>query len=165
MSRSGYTDDYDSDQWASIRWRGAVNSAIKGARGQVFLRDLLAALDAMPEKELAADSFKTEDGAFCTLGVIAEVRKLDVSMIDPDDDCCRDEISRLLGIASALAAEIMYENDEAIDDYRWVDIEICGPMQRYERHRRSVRVPRPRAAEERWAYMRRWVASQIKDPS
>lgn len=32
MSRCGYSDDYD--QWALIRWRGAVESAIRGKRGQ-----------------------------------------------------------------------------------------------------------------------------------
>lgn len=42
MSRSGYTDDCD-DQWALIRWRGAVNSAIKGKRGQQALRGRLDA--------------------------------------------------------------------------------------------------------------------------
>ncbi|KGC50992.1 hypothetical protein DO66_5867 [Burkholderia pseudomallei] len=36
MSRSGYSDDCGG--WSLIRWRGAVNSAIKGARGQKFLR-------------------------------------------------------------------------------------------------------------------------------
>jgi hypothetical protein len=37
MSRSGYSDDIDSadDQWALIRWRGAVKSAIRGARAGV----------------------------------------------------------------------------------------------------------------------------------
>lgn len=54
MSRSGYSDDYDGDNWDLIRWRGAVTSAIRGKRGQAFLREALAALDAMPEKQLIA---------------------------------------------------------------------------------------------------------------
>jgi hypothetical protein len=41
MSRSGYSDDCDG--WALIRWRGAVNSAIKGRRGQQALREIVAA--------------------------------------------------------------------------------------------------------------------------
>ena len=45
MSRSGYTDDYDDGyEWANIRWRGAVKSAIRGKRGQATLK---AILDAM----------------------------------------------------------------------------------------------------------------------
>lgn len=35
MSRSGYSDDCYG--WELICWRGAVNSAIKGKRGQSFL--------------------------------------------------------------------------------------------------------------------------------
>lgn len=55
MSRSGYNNDYgdyDYDQWAAIRWSGAVKSAMRGKRGQQFLKDILAAMDAMPEKRL-----------------------------------------------------------------------------------------------------------------
>lgn len=51
MSRSGYNDDCDG--WALIRWRGAVNSAINGKRGQAFLRELVAALDAAYDDFLA----------------------------------------------------------------------------------------------------------------
>jgi len=141
MSRSGYTDDYDDDQWAMIRWRGAVNSAIRGARGQAFLRELAAALDAMPEKELTAGAFQTADGEFCTLGVVAAARGADVSSVDPDDDYgCREQIAALLDIAPALAAEIMWENDEAIAAW--------------EKNKTNA---------DRWAYMRKWVGNQIRE--
>ncbi len=63
MSRSGYSDDLDS--WALIRWRGQVASAIRGRRGQAVLRDLLAALDAMPEKALVASELETPQGEVC----------------------------------------------------------------------------------------------------
>lgn len=52
MSRSGYSEDWDGENWTFIRWRGAVKSALRGKRGQAFLREALAALDAMPEKRL-----------------------------------------------------------------------------------------------------------------
>jgi hypothetical protein len=38
MSRSGYSDAWDDDTWAIIRWRGAVKQAMNGARGQAFKR-------------------------------------------------------------------------------------------------------------------------------
>jgi len=34
MSRSGYVDNGDIEQWDLIRWRGAVASAIRGKRGE-----------------------------------------------------------------------------------------------------------------------------------
>jgi hypothetical protein len=46
MSRPGYCDD--TDNWQFIRWRGAVKRAIRGKRGQEFLRELLAVPDGQP---------------------------------------------------------------------------------------------------------------------
>ena len=161
MSRSGCTDDYD-DNWALICWRGAVSSAIRGARGQAMLRELLAALDALPEKRLAAESLVTADGEFCTLGALGRARGIDMDPIDPED---RQAVARTFGIAEALAAEIMYLNDEWIDDWKWIEVEICGPVRPgypdYGRHHRTVRVKNEQVAEQRWQYMRDWVAKQI----
>jgi len=163
MSRSGYTDDCE-DQWGLIRWRGAVNSAIKGRRGQAFLCEALGALDAMPVKELIGESLVTADGEFCTLGVVGAARGMDIAAIDPDD---RVAVAKSFGISEALAAEIMYENDEcAVSNWLYLDIEICGPMRSgypdRGSHKRSVMVANPRVAEERWIGMRRWITSQIK---
>lgn len=130
MSRSGYSDDCDG--WALIRWRGAVNSAIKGARGQAFLKELLAALDAMPDKRLVIDELQA-DGQFCALGVIGAKRGIDMATIDPE---ARDTVAKTFGIAEALAAEIMFENDEA----GWID----------------------ETPDHRWSRVRNWIAAQIK---
>lgn len=54
MSRAGYCDDLD-DPLEHGRWRAQVRSATRGKRGQKLLRDLLDALDAMPEKRLVKD--------------------------------------------------------------------------------------------------------------
>ena len=100
MSRSGYSDDCDG--WALIRWRGAVNSAIRGARGQSLLRELLAALDAMEVKELVAHEFQAA-GSFCALGVVGTKRGIDVApLIDYD----RSDVATVFGIAEALAAAV-----------------------------------------------------------
>lgn len=53
MNRSGYYDDCE-DPLEHGRWRAQVRSATRGKRGQKLLRDMLAALDAMPEKRLIA---------------------------------------------------------------------------------------------------------------
>lgn len=62
MSRSGYTDDGDN----VAMWRGQVASATRGKRGQRFFRDLVAALDAMPEKRLIRDALEA-DGEVCAI--------------------------------------------------------------------------------------------------
>lgn len=143
MSRSGYSDDMD-DTLAHGRWRAQVASAIRGKRGQTFLRELLAALDAMPEKRLVKQEFEA-DGAVCTLGCIAKQRGVDMSRFDPEDSSVGEEIGPALGIAHQLAREIMFEND---DFYIWAP-------------NRGRVWDDPTEGEKRWKYMRDWVAQQI----
>ncbi len=141
MSRSGY-NDYDDigAEWSMIRWRGAVASAIRGKRGQAFLRELLAAFDTLPEKRLIADSFANPDsGHVCALGSVAKVRGIDVAAefgYDPeDDDLDQHHVAGVFGIPHSLACEIMYENDEG------------GP------HNET--------AEQRFVRMRRWIERRL----
>lgn len=141
MSRSGYTDDYD-EQRGNL-WRGAVEQAINGRRGQAFLKEMLAALDALPEKRLIKNEFELKGAVrhdVCALGAVTKARGTDVSDIDPEDEYeCAWLIAKRLGVARALAAEIMFENDEGIAYWR-----DETPEQRFER-------------------MRCWVASQIRE--
>lgn len=132
MSRSGYDDDCDG--WALIRWRGAVTSAMRGERGQVLLRDLAAALDAMPVKALIADDLVIENGSVCALGALGCARGMTEAMqtLDPED---REAVAEAFNIAPALAAEIVAEND-------------CWHGEN---------------PEHRWVRMRNWVAQHIKD--
>lgn len=161
MNRSGYSDDID-DTWAHIRWRGAVASAIRGERGQQLLREIAVTMDAMPIKELIAHDLQV-GGSFCTLGVVGAARGIDMSHLDPEDP---KQVAKVFGIAPALAQEIVFENDEGIDDYEWVDIEICGPMRQHypdwSRHTRTVRVPSKNVEARRWWHMRAWVTEHLK---
>lgn len=135
MSRSGYSDDCDND-WRLICWRGAVKKAIEGKRGQAFFKEMLAALDAMPEKKLLSHDFITPKGV-CAIGAVIKERGVNVADIDPEDDSSRYPIAKRLGIAPAMAAEIMYENDES---YYY-----------------GSETP-----EHRYTRMREWIRSQIK---
>ena len=110
MSRSGYVDDME-DQWALIRWRGAVKSAIRGNRGQSFLKEMADALDALPKKALCANDIVTPDGAVCALGAVAVRRGLPVDDLDPEDS---EAVAEAFGISDALAREIVFLNDEAV---------------------------------------------------
>lgn len=165
MSRSGYTDDIDN-HWHHIMWRGRVASSIRGKRGQALLRDLLAALDAMPDKRLYPNSFATVSGEYCTLGVLGAARgtKMD-DLGDAEEGCNEWLVADRFGVAAPLVQEIMYMNDEWVDDYKFVDVEICGPVRPWERHRRSVYMNDDTAPQRRWRVMRNWVAEQIKEQS
>lgn len=168
MSRSGYTDD-NEDPLAHGRWRQAVKRSLEGRRGQALLSELVQTLDAMADKRLYPGSFATADGEFCTLGVLGAKRG--TKMDDLGDDCyCDTEIvAQRFGIAPAMAAEIMYMNDEyAVDEWKWVEVEICGPMPPYQfppyghkTHQRSVRVLNESHPDERWQQMRKWAGENL----
>lgn len=160
MGRSGYNDDLsDEDPLALGRWRAAVRSAIKGKRGQAFLREALAALDALHNKELIvgdlvvdgmqcaygdADIIVGADelcdgrgnvrhiGSCCLLGAVALARKMDVSGLDPEDI---ESVAPRFNLADAMTREIVYWNDEG-----------------------GAHDETPKA---RWTRMRAWVESKI----
>lgn len=131
MSRSGYTEDFDCGDNTGWLYRGAVESAIRGRRGQAFLKELLAAMDALPEPKLINGELVTKDGAVCAIGSVGRKRGIDMSELDPED---AEGVAGAFGIAPALAREIVFEND---DEFRL----IAGnetPTQRFDRMRRWV---------------------------
>lgn len=162
MSRSGYSDDCE-DQWGLIRWRGAVKSSIKGERGQAALKELAAAMDAMPNKTLAAESLVSADGEFCTLGVLGQARGLDMNPIDPDD---WDAVAKAFNISPAMVREIVYENDEGVETCEWVPFVLCGPIRPWQRHvdTRRMDLPDEVIGKRRWKKMRDWVDRHIEKP-
>jgi hypothetical protein len=97
---------------------------------------MLDALDALEAKRLIANDLVREgellsDGV-CAIGAIGMARGIEMSEIDPED---RDTIAGTFDVAPALAAEIMYENDEG----SWQE-----------------------TPEQRFARMRAWVDKQIR---
>lgn len=135
MSRSGYCDDGDIENWQLICFRGAVTSSVRGKRGQAFLREMVEALDAMPEKRLVSWGLE-KGGEVCAIGSVGAKRGVDMSTLDPEDGRA---VAAAFGIAEALAREIVWENDEA----HW-----------------GSETP-----EQRWSRMRAWAASLIKTAS
>jgi hypothetical protein len=107
MSRSGYSDDVE-DNWALIMWRGAVASSIRGKRGQAFLREMLATLDAMPSKRLIPHDLEA-GGEVCAIGAVGAKRGIDMTKIDPEDN---ETVAGTFDIAVPLVREIVYVNDD-----------------------------------------------------
>jgi hypothetical protein len=131
MSRSGYTEDLDN--WQMIKWRGMVASATRGKRGQACLREMLAALDSMPEKALIIHELELE-GDVCALGALGKARGVDMSKLDPEEP---ESVAAVFNIATPLAQEIVYHNDEGGSNKE--------------------------TPEERWKRMRSWVTAQIRE--
>jgi hypothetical protein len=169
MSRSGYTDDLACDDpLAHGRWRQAVKRALEGKRGQALLRELAESLDAMDDKRLYSGSFQTSAGEFCALGVLAAKRGTKTDDLGNEEDGCEPEVvGQRFGIATAMAAEIMYLNDEyLVEDWKFIDVVICGPVRPHYpdwgEHTRSHYVPNLEAPQQRWKRMREWVAKNLR---
>lgn len=138
MSRSGYTEDCD-EQWQHALWRGTVANSVRGKRGQAALKEMLAALDALPAKRLCREELEVDTGMpfhrgdVCALGALGKARGIDLSKLDPEDT---ETVAGAFNIAEPLAREIVWMNDEA-------------------GYRRET-------PEQRFARVRAWVASAIK---
>ncbi len=134
MSRSGYCDDIDQQDLAM--WRGRVTSAMRGKRGQVLLREMLEALDAMPVKELVYHDLVSDSGV-CALGAVGRHKKLpEIETIDPEDHA---SLSKMFNVAECMIQEI-----EAMNDEGSYELEA--------------------ASAKRWERMRKWVAKNINQP-
>jgi len=130
MSRSGYSDDCEN----LGLWRQAVDRAIRGKRGQAFMREMAAAMDTMPTKALVAGEVVRDAAHVCALGSVAIARGMDVANLDIEDG---ESVGEAFGVAKALACEVAYMNDE------------CGPVNETE--------------EDRWQRMRRWVDQRLAE--
>ncbi len=132
MSRSGYSDDCETP---IELYRQAVRRATTGYRGQHLLCKLRDALDAMPVKRLIAGKIKDEAGQVCAFGALDPT----APMADDGDDYEHPrKLAKHFNVAPALAAEIVYMNDEY-----------------------SSWTLRGETPEQRWTRMRAWVESQI----
>lgn len=125
MSRSGYS--YDCD-YLDL-YRQAVRQAVQGKRGRAFLKELLEALDALPEKRLIADELQDGFGGVCAIGSVGLKRKLDMSQLDVQD---YSRLADVFGIAKSLVREIEFVND---DGHTW---RHSSPEERFTRVRKWV---------------------------
>lgn len=142
MSRSGYSEDCgDDDPLALGRWRGQVESAIRGKRGQRFLFDLVMALARLPKPELISGELE-EEGSYCALGALGVHRGVDTKALGIRDweDGDWDKLGRAFDIASQLAQETMYVNDDR-DRSLWTTTKVTP--------------------EQRWVNVREWAIQNL----
>lgn len=133
-------------------------SALKGRRGQKFLRSLIAALDAMPVKELVSGEFRAAEGQQDALGAVAAARGVDLYHIEGWDH-------RLMGlrldIPSSLVAEIIAQNDHGVPVLK--SKEICGPLPPWipEQYRPVFAIESRKRRRLRWQHMRDWAVRHL----
>jgi hypothetical protein len=137
MSRITYCDDEDFQNQAYL-WEANQERSIKGRKGQAALRELEAALLALPEKRLIANELENSKGEVCAVGALAKFKGKENPMVgdsfgDEGLTLNEDEIERVtvrfateLGVPSMVAVAVVHENDDC-----W-SVNIT-PEQRYEK--------------------------------
>lgn len=128
MSRSGYTEDCEYLEL----YRNSVERALKGKRGQKFLRELAEAMDTMAVHELHAGTVLDAEGGVCAMGTVCIKRGLEI-VPEFDDPWV---VAEYLGITKSMASEIAWINDEA-----------------------NLRNETP---SERWTRVRKWVEDNLQ---
>lgn len=102
MSESEYSDAHLGLYHAN------VERAIRGKRGQEFLRELKAALESLPKKALIS-GFMEHDDMVCALGAVGKARGM--NDLERFNDSGTYALSKSLGITQTLATVIIYQND------------------------------------------------------
>lgn len=167
MSRAGYCDDLD-DPLEHGRWRAQVRSATRGKRGQKLLRDLLAALDAMPEKRLVGDVLEVSAEAdekhaqswVKMFGDIASADRYRKHHVKPRSDQYREGDVCALGALGRVRGLDMSELDPDEPEGVASAFDIASQLAReivYINDECGYR----ETPEQKWTRMRAWVASQI----
>ena len=174
MSRipEGECDDEESTRRWSLQ-RANTARQIKSKRGQAFLRELLAAMEALPEKRLIEGAI-AKDGCVCALGSLALQRRvaageerqavlaeLATHKVDPNKDDFNgvyiwDWAIRSLEAPGLIAWEIPAENDD--DGERYVG-HVADP----ERPGKMVAKYEEITPEERYRRIVAWVKAQIHE--
>ena len=169
--RIGYAEDEDYPGQFGL-WQGNCTRSIQGKAGQAALRELEAALLALPDKRLIAHKMVDREGDVCAIGalakhkgrdVVAETRsqlaEIGIDHFDDeiDGDGEMEEIGMELGMPRLVAWKVVEMNDVIFDG---MDLVTCEGPYRWPAEKPKVWVPI--SPEERYSRVLAWVQGQLK---
>lgn len=146
MGRIGYSDEEDYPGQFGL-WQGNCQRSINGKAGQAILRELQAALLALPSKRLIANSLVDTHGEVCAIGALANARGAVTDEMIGYAEYDMEAVGVQLGMPRLVAWKVVEMNDIYLNGsdlvflegpYRWpaerpyLYVEIT-PEQRYER--------------------------------
>jgi hypothetical protein len=122
--RNGCAEEEDFAGQAEL-WQANCERSLKGKKGQAALRELEAALLALPAKRLIEGELENEAGEVCAIGALARFKgkenpKVGDSFGDFDElQANSEEIERVtvgfaqeLGVPRMVAIAVVHENDD-----------------------------------------------------
>lgn len=160
--RISYSEDEEYPGQFAL-WQGNCRRSLRGKAGQAALRELEAALLALPDKRLIAGKLIDAEGGVCSIGALAKYKGRDLlnePHVGPDDEFEGDgemeEIGMELGMPRLVAWKVVEMNDVQFDGRDLVTLE--GPYRWYsEKPKAWV----PITPEERYSRVLAWVRRQL----
>lgn len=156
MSRISYSDDEDwTGQFALFQ--ANCRRSIRGKAGQAALRDLEAALLALPNKRLIADALEDEHGDVCAIAAYGKYKGVDLSKHYPEYDS--DDVGIEGGMPKLVAWKVVCLNDIELTTV-WEA--ALGPAQRgHGVYHGGIPLIRDMTPEERYDKVLAWVRAQF----
>ena len=125
-------------------WYANLRRTMLSARGQAFLRELLEALDTLPQKRLIPGALQ-QGREVCAIGAVGLKRCMDLTALDSNE---QDEIAHAFGVSSMMVQEIAYWNDQGMEACV-LGITDGGGF-------------KENTPEDRFGFVRAWVVSWLK---
>lgn len=163
--RIGYSEDEEFGGQFEL-WQANCRRSLVGKQGQAALRELEAALLALPDKRLIANRLVDGDGDVCALGALGRQRgqlptpdAITEGDWEDEGDDDMEEYGVLLGIPRLVAWKIVEINDIQIDGHY---VDAIGPV---KPHGWRPRVFIPVTPEERYDQVLAWVHRHLAQPA
>jgi hypothetical protein len=133
--RINYSDEEDYPGQFGL-WQANCERSLHGKQGQEELRELRAALLALPEKRLIVGELEDSEGGICAIAAYGKHKGLDLLRFDMDHDS--DEVGIAGGMPPLVAWKVVEMNDLQFDQLTperryqkmlaWVESKLAGPQ-------------------------------------
>ena len=155
--RISYSDEEDRPGQFAL-WDANCRRSIKGQAGQRELRELEAALLALPEKRLIHGLLTDDEGGVCAIACYARHKGVDLSKFDPEYES--DEVGIAAGMPRLVAWKVVALNDLELDTVWEV---AYGPERRgWGLYKGGIPYVRKMTPEERYEKVLAWVRAQFR---
>jgi hypothetical protein len=94
-------------------WQANCDRSLHGKSGQRALRDLEAALLALPDKRLIVGLLTDDEGGVCAVGAYAQYKGVDLLQYDPEDSA--ELVGMAAGMPRLVAWAVVEHNDFIFD--------------------------------------------------
>ena len=160
--RLNYSDEEDYPGQFNL-WEANCRRSLQGKAGQRELRELEAALLALPEKRLIHGTLTNEEGGVCAIACYAKHKGIDLAKFDPEYES--DTVGIVAGMPRLVAWKVVALNDVEFEGrYAYAEGPTREPTYPSYAPHHGVWTFFPYTPEERYERVLAWVREQLLEP-